>query len=208
MSVQVDPVRTPITPADLYGVIQTQWPEIVGGEMPPAAGAMLVTQSDLECGPAWHNCWNGNVGNLAGTGGAAYVMLHASDGTFRPYRAYDTLFDGIADWLRLMKREPGALAAAAGGDVDGFVAGLVAGKYFQEPPQKYLTGMEARYQAYASSLGGGAPAKPKSPGAPALASSSFFPALLLAAGIGAAAYAAVEVSRALQTSARGRRAYG
>lgn len=149
---KVDPVRTPITATDLYDALAAAWPGVVGGAMPHLAGVMLVAQSALECGAGWANCWNGNVGNLAGMGGSAYVMLHASDGNFRPYRAYPTLDGGIVDWLSLMTHEPGALTAAAAGDVPGFVAGLVAGKYFQESPTAYTAGVQSRFATYSTQL--------------------------------------------------------
>jgi hypothetical protein len=204
VSTQVAPVRTPISASDLYDTIAAQWPAIVGGEMPRNAGVMLVAQSSLETG-AWHNCWNGNVGNLAGTTGSEYTMLHASDGNYRPYRAYDSLFDGIADWLRLMKREPGALAAAANGDVNGFVNGLVAGKYFEEAPASYLAGMQNRFRTYANSpLGNGPDAPPDVNPIPVarLAPGSFLPAVVLTSGLVFAGYAALKLAEHLQTSAK------
>lgn len=64
----------------------------------------------------------------------------------QPFRAYKSPLDGFKDWLDLLRRlYPAALAAAARGDVEGYVEGLQNGvggrKYFTADPEAYTAGV-------------------------------------------------------------------
>ena len=151
MGTQVTAIRTPLNAKDVASMIAAVWPSVVGGTPTQAAITTLTTQVNVETG--WNSCFNNNVGNLAGTGGD-YVMLHASDGTYRPYRAFASLEDGVTAFLTLLNnRYSAALASASAGDLDGFASNLKAQGYYQEPESQYVAALQARYGSVAQTLG-------------------------------------------------------
>jgi hypothetical protein len=148
---QVTAVRTPLTASSVASSLASAWPSTIGGTPTEDALTTLTTQIDVETG--WTNCWNYNVGNIAGTGGD-YVMLHASDGTYRPYRAFTSLVDGVTAYLNLLKnRYSTALSAAQAGDLDGFASNLKTQGYYQEPESQYLAALQSRFSSVAAAIG-------------------------------------------------------
>ena len=193
---QLTATRTPLNAQDVASTIAAVWPSVIGGTPTQDAITMLTTQVNVETG--WTSAWNFNVGNIAGTGGD-YVMLHSSDGTYRPYRAFGSLQDGVTAYLGLLKtRYSDALASASAGDLDGFAANLKARGYYQEPESQYVAAMQARYGSVAKSLGTAVPA-------PINSSSPWTSALVAVVGgvaLGGVAFYAAERLPALRLRAR------
>lgn len=160
MGTQVNAVRTPATAQQVFSAIQNEWGSTIGGTPTQSALIIMVTQSALETN-SWQSMWNWNIGNLAGTGGAYYVMLKAYTGAYRPYRAYGSLDDGTSAYLSLMaSRYSAAVQSAMIGDLDGFASNLKAQGYYEETESSYLAALESRYapmNALLSGYAGGAP---------------------------------------------------
>jgi hypothetical protein len=201
---QVAAVRTPATAQAIAAALSSIWGSIVGGAPTEQALVMLVTQTDLETG-AWQNMWNWNLGNLAGTAGD-YVMLHSSDGTYRPYRAFASLSAGVSAYLTLLKsRYSSALLSAATGDITNFVNNLKAQGYFQETTASYIAGMQARYPSIEKALGSGPVIQPGNP-ASASTGPSIWTTLFGGLALGGAAYLAYEAYMFKPVPVRRRRA--
>jgi len=160
MGTQVNAVRTPATAQQVFSAIQNEWASTVGGTPTQSALIIMVTQSALETN-SWQSMWNWNIGNLAGTGSAYYVMLKAYTGVTRPYRAYASLNDGTSAYLSLMaSRYSAAVQSAMTGDLDGFASNLKAQGYYEEAESSYLSALESRYapmQSLLANYTGGAP---------------------------------------------------
>jgi hypothetical protein len=113
------------------------------------AGAALETAFFTRCtnegiaGVKASTSWQGDV--------AEHVTREFINGewvkTKALFRAYATVYDGFADWLRLLSEGyPEALAGAAKGDPEAYVAGLLQGwgrgaRYFNAPQAQYLAGV-------------------------------------------------------------------
>lgn len=61
---EVAATRTPWTPGGLLAAYAQAWRDVLGGEAPREALALLHAQATLECGHSGRSCWNHNVGNL------------------------------------------------------------------------------------------------------------------------------------------------
>lgn len=142
---QVSAIRTPLTAQTVAQALDA------ASSLNDSAITILTTQVNVETG--WNNCWNWNVGNIAGQGGD-YVMLHSSDGTYRPYRAFPSLGTGVSAYLNLLKsRYSAALNSASQGDLTGFASNLKAKGYYEESESSYLNALESRYPSVAKALG-------------------------------------------------------
>lgn len=154
MATQLTAERTPSTITAFAQLIQALWPTTIGSDPPSTTTlAILTAQCSLETA-AFTSVWNYNYGNIAGTGGD-YVMLHAYNGQYRPYRAFASSQDGATAYLGLLhSRYAAALDSAINGDLEGFATNLKAKGYFEEPLDDYYDGLLARYNVVTKQLGG------------------------------------------------------
>lgn len=151
---EVPRIATPIEAAQLRDALLAAWPGIIGADVDPHHGAirLLVAQSAFESGWWRAGSWNYNLENskhVDGDGhdfyyvacdeylGGKVVTLHPPDTGCR-FRAFASLADGAADYLRLLKRQyAGALAAAEAGDVVGFAKALKAERFYTDDETHY-----------------------------------------------------------------------
>ena len=165
----VDTVRTPIDLADLPGIVAAGYEAAFGEACPDGARWIALAQLLVEHGRKDHNpngplwavyCFN--LGNQDATGASLHPSPTDSPvALFRTVpecegstcgrtvqhirRSYDTPDEGAAAyWLRLADGYPRALDGMRAGDVEAFLAGLVAGRYF--------TGSQAQYLALVHAL--------------------------------------------------------
>jgi hypothetical protein len=160
----VDRVATPITAQDLANAISDVWASVVGGD-PGQAIPVFIAQSAFETGE-WKSIWNYNVGNVAGSGPSGNSYTATANPTAggvtsaeapHVWRAYDTLAEGVTDWLKVFAQGyPQSVAAAVKADIPGFIEGMFHGwgrdaQYFQAKGNdraNYQAGVQRFYNKY------------------------------------------------------------
>lgn len=138
----------------LYAVLRTAWRQQLGGEPARSALLVLLAQWSLEtAGGSASNNWNlAGIKYTPGCGAdyAQYLTREVQAGKavtlMQRFRAYDSLEDGAADYLRLLRTRFGAaMAFAAAGDVQAFAHALKLAGYYTAPEDEYAAGLRARY---------------------------------------------------------------
>jgi hypothetical protein len=126
--------------------------------------AILTAQCALESG-RWKSMHRNNPGNIKASAEYEYLytqfrcneVIHGRVEWFDPphpqtnFRAYYDLETGVLDYLRFLsgrKRYASAWAAAARGDVVGFVRALKAGGYFTADEAPYLRAVVSLFNEY------------------------------------------------------------
>jgi hypothetical protein len=174
-------IATPITAQDLANAISDVWESVVGGP-PGQAIPVFIAQSAFETGD-WKWIWNYNVGNIAGTGptGDSYAATAnpqsgvTSAQAPHVWRSYDTLAEGVTDWLKIFAQGyPNSVAAAVKADIPGFIDGLWQGwgsnkHYFQgdtTAKAQYQAGVQRFYNQYRNVAPTSTPPSPPSSATP------------------------------------------
>lgn len=161
------PVPTPVSPVDLYAALRDEWRAQVGSDPSRASLLVLLAQWDFETGGGG-KCIAHNLGGIKYTAGcgtdyACYateeyvagkpVLIHPPDPGCR-FRAYGSLEDGAADYLRQLRGRFGyAWPAVLAGDVVDFAHRLRQRGYYTAPEDVYARGLEARRLVLDARLG-------------------------------------------------------
>lgn len=150
----VPTVRTRISVQPLYAVLRNAWRSQLGSEPARSALLVLLAQWSLETanGSASNN-WNlAGIKYAPGCGSdyAQYLTREVVAGkpitVMQRFRAYDSLEDGAADYLRLLRTRFGAAwAFAVAGDVQAFAHALKLARYYTAPEDQYVAGLRSRY---------------------------------------------------------------
>jgi flagellar protein FlgJ len=168
-AIAVEPKKTTATQAELRGALERAH-RVVFGQ--PASGPMLdvlTAQVSLETGSGT-SMYNYNFGGIKGAGPTGKTatlrtkeVLQGKTVEIRDgFRAYDTIDDGAADYIRLLRDRFGAaLDAARRGDVDAFAGKLKQAGYYTASEADYARALRALTGA--SSTSAPAPQRPTGP---------------------------------------------
>lgn len=155
VNLTVAPQRTRITPDEASSALSRAYQQVTGERPNEQTVALLTAQWAHETAHG-ASMYNYNFGGIKGTGPSGLsVEQKTKEGwgsTERKitdrFRAYDSIDDGAADYVKLLtQRYPEAITAAKNGDATGFVHGLKQRGYF--------TGDERAYAQSVSSISSG-----------------------------------------------------
>jgi Muramidase (flagellum-specific) len=169
---QVEKVKTEVSVSELVYSFARAWQSLLGRKPSKEQLAMFIAQNSLETGNR-KSMYNYNIGNIIkGNTNFDYFLgndTQAGKPIIQKFRSYQTLDDGVLDYLKLLYRGyPQSFAAASGGDPKEYSHSLIADpkhQYYDPTVEKnYSSGMTARYnqymkspefnQAYNSAVGG------------------------------------------------------
>jgi hypothetical protein len=148
----VDPCRTPVSPADLRSAIGRAYQRVTGRAASSSLLDTLTAQASLETGHG-AQMYNYNFGGIKGAspeGATANCLTHeviaSRDVTVRQgFRAYGSIDRGAEDYVRVLsKRFGGALAKAQVGDVDGFAHALKQAGYYTASEASYAAALHGQ----------------------------------------------------------------
>lgn len=154
--------KTPQTVAQMKDGFARAWPELE-----PAAVLLTLAHWHFETGGgASMHCFNVGNGKAHAGDGRAYTMYRCSERIggvlkyFDPphpqcrFRAFDTLDEGIADHVAMMKRNFGsALPALQAGDPIRFAVALHLARYYTDEVGHYTASICARLNQVQHELG-------------------------------------------------------
>jgi hypothetical protein len=163
----IELLRTSVTRTDFTIALIEAWRRRTATVPTKAQVAVLWAQYALETGEGAY-CWNNNLGNVKVTqaqasAGVPYTMLHnvreienGKPVTYQPpspqtwFRAYDTLSDGMADYVKRFRDGNYSLAwpAVLGGDPEAFAGAIKSRGYFSAPLVDYQRGMRGLFTKY------------------------------------------------------------
>lgn len=143
--------KTPAQVSELRAALDRAHRKMFGSAASPQALDVLTAQVSLETGSGT-SMYNYNFGGIKGAGPTGKTAVARTkevlggktveirDG----FRAYDSIDDGAADYLGLLRdRFAPALDAARRGDVDGFAAKLKRGGYYTASEEDYARALRA-----------------------------------------------------------------
>jgi len=143
--------KTPAQVSELRAALDRAHRKMFGSSASPQALDVLTAQVSLETGSGT-SMYNYNFGGIKGAGPTGKTAVARTkevlggktveirDG----FRAYDSIDDGAADYLGLLRDRFGpALDAARRGDVDGFAAKLKRGGYYTASEEDYARALRA-----------------------------------------------------------------
>jgi len=155
-------VHTTVTKDQLINAFMSAWPRVIGGTPTKEHVLMLMAQNALETGwgKSMYNYNIGNIKRLQSEHHDYFMMPHTGEVLngkqvfFEPphpatwFKSYDTLEEGVADYLSLLKRRYGsAFEAAKTGDAKQFAAALKRNKYYTAPEEGYAKGLDSIYHS-------------------------------------------------------------
>lgn len=152
--VEVLPVATKPTPSAMYAALRLEYRLVVGEEPTRPSLLVLMAQWALETATGAAS-QNHNVAGIKWTPGCGYnfarystrewvngVELHLQ----QSFRAYDSLEDGVADYLHVLRHDFAyAWPAVEVADVDDFAHRLKEHHYYTDLETRYAAGLRARY---------------------------------------------------------------
>lgn len=150
----VEPRRTPVSQAELREAIARAHRSTTGRDPSPATLDVLTAHASLETASG-ARMYNFNFGGMKGCGPAGETarcktreVLDGKEVTIRDgFRAYRTLDEGAADYLRFMQTKfPAAMAHASRGDVDKFANALKRSHYYTADEGAYAAGLRGLMQ--------------------------------------------------------------
>lgn len=152
---QVAPVKTSFDSNQLIPAFISAWRKLVGSEPSQNQIAMLIAHNALETGGFTTKAmFNYNIGNIVKTSQDSFDYFVHPDSYhgkkfMSKFRSYNSLEDGVLDYLKLIKKGyPQAFDATSGTPKD-FAHALVANpkfKYYDETHEKeYAAGMTSLY---------------------------------------------------------------
>lgn len=168
---KVPRIATPASKNQIVSSIDSAWRSIFGNQPTVKQVAMLYSQIAIETGHG-KSIFNNNVGNINWTQGFPGNYYETQDSLTvgnnpanRKYytakmRAYNTLDDGILDYVKLLKNRSPVLAALKNGDVKDFSYALAAVHYYDphirddytdkngKKVPGYTTGMTSIYKSF------------------------------------------------------------
>ena len=159
---EVEPKRTQVSQAEIRDAIARAHAKVTGRAASGAALDVLTAQASLETASGGR-MYNYNFGGIKGSSASGetarlrtHEVLGGKDVEIRDgFRAYRSLDDGAADYVRLITdRFPAAMAQAERGDVDGFAKALKQAGYYTAAEKDYASGLRALMSA-TSTAGGG-----------------------------------------------------
>jgi hypothetical protein len=152
MSDQLVPTaRTPMTPAAVYAALASAWTALLGTQPTRAELLVLLSQWAHETGGgAASDNWNlAGIQHVQGDGHdyAEYTSFEIINGQrvtkVERFRAYATLDESAADYLRTLRKDFGfAWPAVEAGDVDDFGHRLKIRAYYTDTEAVYVAGLE------------------------------------------------------------------
>lgn len=153
---QQSPVRTVISPEQVYFALRDAWQRQLGEQPERASLLTLLSQWSLETANG-ARCMNYNLGGIKHVPGddhdwTEYLTTEFFGGNSRrmmqPFRSYPTLEDGAADYLDLLrKRFAAAWPAVVLGHVTDFAHLLKLQGYYTAPEDQYAAGLQRCYAA-------------------------------------------------------------
>ncbi len=158
----LEAVKTPVAPLDVARALRAAWMRVLGNEPANQQLAVLLAQSALETG-RWKSCWNYNLGNQKGggkwTGDTCQFrcneVIKGKVLWFDPphpqttFRAYDTLVDGVTDYLWLLRRRfTRAWEFVLRGDPEAFSRMLKAQNYYTASEPPYTKALKSLFSEY------------------------------------------------------------
>lgn len=163
MGERVERVQTYVTEPQMAQAIIEAWRELFGAEPSKEQVTMVLAQNALETGNR-KSMWNFNVGNITtdGKGQFDYYDDLTTDEQIKPgvwkkmnlkYRAYQSLRDGMIDYLKLLSG--GHYASAwqhiLHPDPVAFSKALKAGGYYTADESKYTKALTGLYSQISKS---------------------------------------------------------
>ncbi|MDB4943519.1 MAG: hypothetical protein JWP97_3053 [Labilithrix sp.] len=148
---EVEPRRTPVTQGDIRGALARAHVKVTGRTASGATLDVLTAQASLETASGGR-MYNYNFGGIKGSGPSGETaklrtkeVLNGQEVEIRDgFRAYQSLDDGAADYVRLMKdRFPAAMAQAERGDTDAFAHALKKSGYYTANESDYAHGLRS-----------------------------------------------------------------
>lgn len=144
----VDGVATIVDGDDMAASIGRGYQHVTGGLPSYNMLRMLTSQAFLETasGRRMNNYNFGNVHGKTASGQSAVLPdKDASGGVYYTnFRAYDSLDDGAADYVRLITTGySNTLPFAEAGDIQGFASALKSKGYYESPQASYAAGLIA-----------------------------------------------------------------
>lgn len=145
----VEAQRTPATRGELRSAIARAVSRQTGKPAPDGLVDVLTAQASLETASG-QQMYNFNFGGIKGRGpsGATAIcrtheVVNGKEITIKDgFRAYGSLDEGAADYVKLMQNRFGSAVDAAGrGDVDGFAHALKKSGYYTASETDYASGL-------------------------------------------------------------------
>lgn len=163
--VNVETTRTRFTMEQFLTAVISAWKNLFHHTPTKEQVGILWAQYALETGGGGY-CWNFNIGNikkirndkhskymmLAGTweiiNGKRVVFQPPSEVTW--FRAYDTLQEGVTDYIRFLSsgRYKVAFQAALSGSPEEFAHRLKVAGYYTAPERDYVLAVRSRFNAF------------------------------------------------------------
>lgn len=138
-------IHTDVTRESFVAAAEAALAKLFGKPAQHASVALLWAQFALETGRG-KSCWNYNLGNRKARPGERYVVLRTFEfvGGKRVncdanFAAFESLDEGMADWIELYSRQHYAAARAQleAGDAAAFAKALHDAGYFTAPLADY-----------------------------------------------------------------------
>jgi peptidoglycan hydrolase FlgJ len=173
--------RTAASPAQIKSALATAYEQVVGRPASEEVLGVLTAHVSHETasGAKMYNYNFGGIKGASPSGATALCRTHEFENGKRVdirdgFRAYGTIEEGAADYVRFMTaRHPAALAEAEHGSIDGFATALKQKGYFTAPLDRYSAALQLHAKhAGDASLVSASPLRPASL-APIGAASSF-----------------------------------
>ena len=152
---QVAPVRTSFSTNQLVPAFVEAWKKLIGSDPAPTQIAMLLSHNALETGGFTTKAmFNYNIGNIVKTTQDNYDYFVHPDSYhgkkfMSKFRSYDSLTDGVYDYLKLLKKGYPQAFAATNQTPKDFAYALVANPKFQyydaTHAKEYAAGMTSLY---------------------------------------------------------------
>lgn len=151
-------VTTPVGVPELAAALSVAWRAELGADPARASLLVLLAQWSLETGGG-AKCIQWNLGNAKAIAGDGYdwtefptteVVNGSVVHLTARFRAFASLADGAADYLKLLTRRfAKAWSCVVAGDVEAFARALHDAHYYTAPVDDYVRGMLARASAIA-----------------------------------------------------------
>jgi hypothetical protein len=162
MGKRVKRIRTNVSELDMANAIKQAWVDLFGKEPFKEQVAMLMAQNSLETGNR-KSMWNYNVGNITTGGNSKYNFFDdlTTDEQIKPgkwekrnlkYRSYDSLKEGVKDYIRLISggRYAKAWQSVVNPDPVAFSKALKQSGYYTANEAPYTKGLTALFKQYVS----------------------------------------------------------
>lgn len=157
MSKKVDKQKTQVSLTDLVHAFIRAWQSLFNEKPSKEQLAMFISQNSIETANR-KAMWNYNIGNIThSTDDFDYweAIDHSGGKPFlSKFRSYNSLDDGVLDYLKLLRRTyPQSFAASSGSPKD-FAHSLISQKYKYYDPSvepQYSAGMSSLYKQYMKS---------------------------------------------------------